>query len=342
MKTHRQAFTLLEVIIALGLSCFVVLGMMQAYSNLMQYFNRVQGILASNRQVCLLFNQIERDINTAFIPELYKEIPQEELEKEGAATEGAQQAQPAKQKTPEEKKKEEEADAERLKNYFIGRCDLDNKKRHEGRAVFPFVSLSMINTNAFQVYGQRRVRLVRVLYKLEQDKELYKKGIESFTLVRKETTDIEDVAMKEHDVLALPQYRQHVITSHVVAKGIKKFYLEYAYIKPSDKQTMEASGKDAQPETLIVSAWGDKKETQGVVPMRVDLFIEFWDEEYRQSYPFNSSFVIFSYPTIHEKKEEEEAKVTAEKPTEESSSNVPPADVQGVNVDQGGGVKVGV
>ena len=78
MSNKPWAFTLLEVMIALSLSCIVVFGMLQAYRNLMSYLDKVRDILVANRQVCLLFNQMERDFNTAFIPPIYKKTAKED------------------------------------------------------------------------------------------------------------------------------------------------------------------------------------------------------------------------------------------------------------------------
>ena len=312
MKIQRPAFTLLEVVIALALSCVVVLGMLQAYRNLMGYFDKVKNILASNRQVCLLFNQMERDFNAAFIPPLYKEIKKD-------AVPGEEPQEAPKAPSEEDKKKEEAADRERLKNYFIAACNEDGKKRLEERYVYPFKRVSMITTNPLQIYGQRRVRIVRVAYELEADKPLLKQGIESYRLVRKETTDIENVGLKVSDGDAPTDHeKQHPIRTHLVAKDIKSLYVEYAYKKPAQKNE-DTKKRDATEEEMVTCAWGEVKETQGVVPLRIDVFVEFWNSDYRQGLPFQASFLIFSYPTPPQMLEKKEKKVTAESPDEKAA-----------------------
>lgn len=308
----RRAFTLLEVTIALSLSCVVVFGMLQAYRNLMAYLDKVRDILAANRQVCLLFNQMERDFNTAFIPPLYKEYSKEGFDagKGESNKEDATKEKPADKKelTKEEQEKEKQKASEKLKNYFLASYDEQNVRRHEGRSVYPFKNVAMINTNPLQVYGHRRVRLARVVYELSLDKEKSKGGEPCYQLWRKETTDIDNVKMKV-DEFAAPTEKEKAnpIRSYLVADNIKNFYVEYVFKEKKEEKEGEKKEKGEEEEKKFF-AWGDRKETMAIVPARVEVIIEFWNELQTQSHEYRASFVVFSYPTEREEEKKEEQK----------------------------------
>jgi type II secretory pathway pseudopilin PulG len=307
MKKKRVAFTLLEIMIALSLSCVVVFGMLQAYRNLMTYLDKVRDILAANRQICLLFNQMERDFNTAYIPPLYKEVTKEGggMAKEDISKEKLAEKKPL---SKEEQEKEKQKELEKLKNYFLASYDEQNVRRHEGRSVYPFKNVAMVNTNPLQVYGQRRVRLVRVVYELKLDKEKSRGGVQSYQLWRKETTDIDNVKMKIEEFAApTEKEKANPIRMHLVADNIKNLYVEYVLKVKKEEKEGEKKEKGEEEEKRFFS-WGDRKETMAVVPTHVDVFIEFWNAQQSQSHSFRASFVIFSYPTMREEEKKDKDK----------------------------------
>ena len=61
----RRGFSIIELMIAIGLASFIMLGMMQGYRNAIRLQRNAQNLLVLNRRIALLFNQIERDITTA-------------------------------------------------------------------------------------------------------------------------------------------------------------------------------------------------------------------------------------------------------------------------------------
>jgi prepilin-type N-terminal cleavage/methylation domain-containing protein len=300
MSNKPRAFTLLEVMIALSLSCVVVFGMLQTYRNLMSYLDKVRDILIANRQVCLLFNQMERDFNTAFIPPIYKIIAKED--------DNVAKAPEKKTLSKEEQEKEKQLEVEKYKNYFLATYDEQDVRRNEGRSVYPFKSVALINTNPLQVYGQRRVRMVRVMYELKLDKEKSRRDAQCYQLWRKESTDIDNIKMKINEFSAPTEMEKaHPIRTHLVADNIKNFYLEYVFKEKTPDN--KSDDKDKKPvEKKRFFSWGDRKETMGIVPAQVDVFIEFWNMQLTHSCAFRTSFMILSYPTNRE-----EAKKDAEK-----------------------------
>jgi prepilin-type N-terminal cleavage/methylation domain-containing protein len=91
----QKAFTLLEILISMALSSFIIFGFMQSYQNLMKYLERARGMIQTNRKLCLLFHQFERDITSAFI-----QLPHEEIKpaKEESALEKAKKEREEKNK----------------------------------------------------------------------------------------------------------------------------------------------------------------------------------------------------------------------------------------------------
>ena len=73
---NKKAFSLLELLIALSLSSFIMMGLLQSYRSLVRYLDRSRELIGVNRRICLLFNQMERDFMTAFISPDLKEADQ--------------------------------------------------------------------------------------------------------------------------------------------------------------------------------------------------------------------------------------------------------------------------
>jgi type II secretory pathway component PulJ len=308
---------MIEVLIALALSSIIIFGMMQNYNNVMRYLNRVREILNDDRKTCLLFNQIERDFSTAFIPPLLEQIkPEKEAEKKEEKQEGESQ------KKPEDKEKQESQRREKLKIYFMAQCN-DNElpKKLNGQRCYPFKSVSFINTNPLQVYGQKRIRVARVLYELVIDKAHSKGEILSYKLYRKEAEDLENFKAKE-DELESTKDRKKVVRTHLVADGIKDMFLQYvyrAYKKKDDKKTSEKQ----EIEELLLDVWGiDKKETYGVIPCSVNLVISFWDEKFTKSMTMQVMLPILSFSLIKdEEKKEKKGQQKAETNVPETKSS---------------------
>jgi type II secretory pathway component PulJ len=301
MKRWHKGFTLFEVLLAIVLSSFVMYGLMRLYQSSARYLERTRDMMIIDRTVCLFFNQLERDLSSAYIPYLHKvektekpaEIKSDKADAENAAQEKAPES-------PEEQKKaQEKARAER-KTFFVATFDeyTQDVMRIEGKKVELFKSLSFICTNPF---GQKRTRMVRVIYLLVKDKKKSTRDNTSYQLVRKETDDLSNVKGKA-DEFATTVAKDKDVRSLVVADGIKGFYVEYIMlekdIKRSDKEEKAAADKPKEPDKEWRScSWGQHKETSGVVPQRVNVWLDMWDDNKRKTVRFNATFVVLSYPT---------------------------------------------
>jgi len=300
-------FTLLEVLIAVSLASVVMMGMMQAYRNVAMHLENARQMLNINRKVCLLCNQLERDITTAFIPPYYKTKKGEGEEKEKEDKENKEKSgeqKPVAEKkpqSPEDAKKQEEKEQQELKNFFLAAINENaDFMRVEGKKAELFKSLTVINTNPLQVFGQRRMRIVRVMYALVVDKEKSKDGAPSYQLWRKETTDLQNAQLKEPEDGAAAKDQNQAIRKHLVADNLKAFVVEYVLRKEKKEEPGQKKGNKSFEEKTFFT-WGDRKETMGVVPVRVLVKCEFWNDQKTEHYMFHVNYPVFSFPTIKEK-----------------------------------------
>jgi len=296
MKVLHKGFTLFEVLLAITLSSFVLYGVMRLYQSSARYLERTRDMMVIDRTVCLFFNQLERDLSSAYIPYLHKI---EKTEKLSDKTPDKPEQEKAPESPEEQKKAQEKAKAER-KTYFVATFDeyTQDVVRIDGKKVELFKSLSLICTNPF---GQKRTRMVRVIYLLVKDKQKSTRDNISYQLVRKETYDLSNVKGK-FDENAAVTAKDKDVRSLIVADGIKGMYVEYVMlekdIKQSEKEAKAAfePKKESDKEWRSCS-WGQHKETAGVVPQRVNVWLDMWDDNKRKVVRFNATFPILSYPT---------------------------------------------
>ena len=313
----KPAFTIIELILVIGLSGVVIMGMMQAYNNIMRYLKTIQEMQAVNRKACLLFNQMERDFMTAFIPsDLKKIIPEKDRQaKGGRASDKNEQEKKSNEpedstKSPEDKKKDAEKKREALRKYFIANID-DNSllKIINDTRTYQFKNVTFINTNPFQIYGQSRVRLVRVMYELVLDKTRSKGDVYCYNLWRKETENLENTKVKEDEVGFTTKSKTTQIRKILVADGIKEFFVQYVYQgRPRSNEKLTAAqseagetGEDEEKiEEKAFDTWGENSKTIGVVPNRVNVYITFWDEKLLKTASLQTTFPVMSFSLLKE------------------------------------------
>jgi len=302
---NSLSFTILELLIALSLSSFVILGMLQGYRNISNYIDRTRRLMVVNRQVCLFFNQIERDLNASFIPFLHEEIKSTQEKADVGA-------QALKEKAAEKEKEEK-------KNYFVGQIKEGEEVKVGGRRREFFKSVNFITTNALRIYGQKRVRLVRVMYELVKDKQRSKGEKVCYNLFRRETTNLKNFQFKEEESV-LEKNKKTSIKTHLIAENVKELFFEYITPQTEKEKEKEVIAKE-EKKRVRRFVWGDKDETRDVVPEQTEIFVTFWDDELERAYSFECLIPVFSYPT--EKKEKKEEKKETEKTPEASSENTP-------------------
>jgi len=296
-----KGFTLLELLLAMALGSFVMLGMMQSYRSVLRYIERTRSMMEINRQVCLLFNQIERDFETAFIFYPHKESTTkaaQELDTTKIGEIKPEKKKPLKDQTKEEKEKAKQEEEKLLKTFFIAKKDEDSTPMKVGiKKVAALKKITFICSNPFQVYGQRKPRLVRVGYELVKNKNESKDDKIVYDIWRRETADLLNTDMKEEEDII--DKKKPIMQKHLVATNVKGFWLSYATQKQKKKIDIKTTAEESQEITF--SSWGDTKENSGIVPQKIYAWIEFWDEQKIGSIAFHALFPIASYPTSKEK-----------------------------------------
>lgn len=298
-KRNRFAFTLIELLLALSVSGFIIIGMIQGFRNVQDILSKSRTLLHINKSVCLLFNQIERDFNTAFIPTVAK------IEKKD-------------RKSKKESKKEKEKTA-----FFIAESsEADDKVKIRDKKYDLFKNVSFVNTNPLQIWGQKKSRLVRVRYELVKNKSRSTRDKTSYDLYRKETSDLENEKFKEKKVQIFTKKKQPVISKQIVATNIKGMFVEYVMPKPKKKDDLLLISEKEKEQLLELFSWGKTKETKNVVPQKAEIYIMFWDEMMQGQKMFSCTVPIFSYPTEKVKKP---VKKNDKKKNDKQKEQKPPA-----------------
>lgn len=290
MIKKNSAFTLLEILISMALSSFIMFGLMQSYQNLMNYLSNAREMMQVNRKVCLFFNQLERDITCAFIQNPHDEIKPEKEESDLQKANKERAEKTKKDMTKIEKKETLKKRKEALSKFFLATTQQGNPVTLKDKKLETFGTISFITTNSLQVFGEKRTRYVRVRYELEKEKE---SSTLSYRLIRKETTEIKNHEMKETG-FAFEKVQAMPIRKHIIADGIKFLSVEYVseHEDKNQKDTKKAPKKEVRSWT-----WGDKDFSQGFVPQYIEVHIEFWKSDHKDSHAFNALFPVISYPT---------------------------------------------
>lgn len=346
MKAAKPGFTIIELILVIALSSIVIVGLMQAYNNIMFYLKTIQEMQAVNKKACLLFNQMEHDFTTALIPPILKKItPKKDAQSKGEKsaeksdkdkeTSDEEDSDKTEGKSPEDKKKAEEKRKESLKKYFLASIDdSGTAKTINGTRTYQFKNVTFINTNPFQVYGQNRVRFVRVMYELVLDKKRSKGDISCYDLWRKETENLENTKLKEDEVGLTTRSKTTQIRKLLVADGIKEFFIQYVYQgRPKRKEKLTAAQVEAgesnedeeRIEEKVFDVWGENSQTMGVTPNRVNVYITFWDEKLVKTASLQTTFPVMSFSLLKDVKKK---KASSEKKAPEPGPAATPPEAQ--------------
>ncbi len=185
----------------------------------------------------------------------------------------------------------------------------DESRRIGGKKFTLFKSINFITTHPLQVYGDKRVRLVRVMYELVRNKQKSNRNQTCYNLFRKETADLMNFKMKEDEETAVKN-KQSSIRTFLVADNVKEMYLELITEKVSEEK-----GKDKQEvEEVRLFVWGEKDFTVDVVPKFLEMRLVLLDDQLKRSQEFHVFVPVFSYPTVNPKLHSQALKVPAPDP----------------------------
>jgi len=293
MNARRSAFTLIEVLLALMLSSFIILGLMRLHQGVVRYLDAAREMIGTDRMAAMVIHQLERDLSTAYIPFLAKE--EKEDKEKGPKKSEAEEKQPEKPEEPKAQKEDEktkEKAKERRKSFFVGLIDeRAESTKIDGKKKEPCKYISFISTNPLQMFEDRKQRLVRIVYEVVVDKTKGSRDVAVYQLIRRETSELNNVRGQEDETAA--RAKRKTVSSYMVAENVKGFWVSYITLKPRDSKKKETE----QDLETVVNTWGDVAQTQGVVPQRVEIWIDFFNAAKTRVTSYHTLIPIYSYPT---------------------------------------------
>ena len=284
----NRGFSIIEMMIALGLSSLIMLGMIQGYRNAVNTLEKARTLLTLNRRVALLFNQIERDFTSSYVYDPERFMADEKAKEEALKQGKDGKKQPSK---PQRSQREAKKGGKKEKKYYPNlqaEIHEDEAYRANGRKWEMIKSASFVCTTPLEVYGSLSPRPVRVGYELVFDKKESTPKAPVYTLYRKETYDQKNAGFKEKGEGA-------AVRKHVVANHIKACSFEYT-AERKKKKSEEKKKRDDDVEPLKSFVWTEKEVTklsQRPLPDTVTVHIELWNDNHTRSYPFDCLIPLF-------------------------------------------------
>ncbi|MFH1461645.1 MAG: prepilin-type N-terminal cleavage/methylation domain-containing protein [bacterium] len=266
---NKQAFTLVEVLISLFISSFIIFGMLQLYRNLQNFIDKTYVVMKTNRKVYALFSQLEKDFSTAFIPKFSK---------------------------AEEETKDKEIEKEEKQNYFKGEIVDGEYKSIKGqiKRLELFKNLNFISTNALFVYDEKNVKLVRIGYFLEKNKELSKSDRFVYNLYRKESLDLSNKEFTQDESI-FKKDKKNIVKVFLVAQNIKHFSIEYYGFEKEDEKKDNKQLKKEEVKMINSFVWGNNPKTENVIPQKMVINVSFWDDKFISESAFSSVVNTFIF-----------------------------------------------
>lgn len=308
---NKPGFTLVEILLASAIAAVLSGLLFTVVSQLNRSIPTIDRRADTYEKASMVNAQLERDLSGVSAPnEFYarqklgaKDKPQEQSSSEQKkGEEQKKSAEDKKAKETAESSSTDEAAKKPLEKIFYS----TNK---DGM----FEQVSFITTNPLQIYwggkaGSAKPRVARVLYKLQEEKNLRKNAKKSYRLVRQESPMLDWDQFKSNEA----------IKEYTLADNIRSMQVEYsAVLLPQEKgkeekpvETDKAKGP-AKKEIEKKKDWSGKVEddTQKDKPKRLPLApqlaqfdIVFWDEKQQRSTPF--SFTIRIPAELEEKRTE--------------------------------------
>lgn len=271
---YSPGFTLIEFMISLAISSFIMVALLQSYRNSLSIMHTAGSLLSINRKAALLFNQLERDITT-----MIEVSPRISIKKNNEKQdEGQREVSEKKRAYSEGNGREKTSLGLQAEIYEDERRTIAGKKWEKTK------SISFITTTALGGIEQIVSSPVRVQYLLEKVPSPNKKH-EIYVLRRKQTSELENTT------LAVKEDATEAIQNVIVADNIVHFSLQFFYEK-----TPEKGEKENKKERKKSWKWGKEQEKESVthLPERIGVLVVFYDPAKRKEYLFECLIPIYA------------------------------------------------
>ena len=273
---------LLEAIIALGITTFLILCTTQLTRSAMRTLKEVVTLSGYMNKVINTTNQLEKDLSSLVV------VP-----------------------TPTKEASAEDKDADVKPHKFASRAliaQADEKLAHkiDKKEYLTFKILNGVTTSTLQSYGENKPHFVRFCYKLiKQTPPPPHQKKTAFKLFRRETTTIDDLNIKQDS--EMKQEDMEKSTEWVlICNNIKDLVVEYSTLtvtttdKSSDStrastekaatEGQKSGPKDSKkqpekPEVVTSFEWPNKKlppELQEQTPLFITVTLLLWDDAFEK------------------------------------------------------------
>ncbi|HEX2978414.1 MAG TPA: hypothetical protein VHO47_04815 [Candidatus Babeliales bacterium] len=258
----NPGLTLIELVIGMLFSGILVTVLFSSFSLINRVNNFVDRIISRDVRVAIIDNQLQKDLNGAFIPVQAVPVP----EKKSTPVPGQKDATAQKEPLKKEEKKK------LLENVFIG------KNKDNNLSV-----LSFITNNPLSIYEKEKgvvpkPRLVRVVYRLAADKE----HSGSYILTRQEGSDLSFDAYEDKAAKQIKGYQ--------IGSFIKSMKVEYSAPKKQDN-------KDQKKEYSTFQEWPEKEKKTDAkpdLPQFIKIELVLWDEAMEEEKKYSFMYEIFA------------------------------------------------
>ena len=282
---------------------------MQSYRNVQRYLKKAQARMNVSKQACLLFNQLERDLNCATLGPFGM-----------SNTSTVTDAHTAPSTQP--------------KNFiafaattYEGVALSIKKEKYE-----LFKHLSFVTTNALSIKEEEHVRWVRVVYELTKDKEKSSRTQTFYTLLRHETEDLSNMwAAPPQEAGSFKPIGKQIensknmpVRTYVVASNIKECVFSYYF--PKEEGAPSSNQKKEEEQFIKVISTASMKEKPSTLPRFVQTTIMFRDQVLEEDRTYECMLPIITYllqagekkapvkaPPVQEEEKKEESQKTPSK-----------------------------
>ncbi len=277
MKSLRPGILLLDLLISIALSSIIMFAVMQSYRNVQRYLKKTQSRMNVSKKACLLFNQLERDLNCATLGPFG--MSNTTTVTDAQATTSTQ-----------------------AKNFiafaattYEGVALSIKKEKYE-----LFKYLSFVTTNALSIKEEEHVRWVRVVYELTKDKEKSSRTQTFYTLLRHETEDLSNMwAAPPQEAGSFKPIGKQIensknmpVRTYVVASDIKECVFSYYF--PKEEGGASSNQKEEEQFIKVIST-ASMKEKPSTLPRFVQTTITFRDQVLEEDRAYECMLPIITY-----------------------------------------------
>lgn len=276
----KSGFAIIELLIATAISVMLGAALFYSFNIINKYVVVVDEYTDKNLKIATMHQQLEKDLLGTFVPVAAMK-PIEEKQPETTPSKSDKSLPPQKKEVEAKK-----SQAKPISKIFYG----VNKENN-------IDVLSFITGNSLQAYwskqtGKSKPRIVRVVYRLEQDKE----SKNSFNLLRAEGNDLKFESYKKDDSKTIKEF--------TMIEGIKSLQVQYVKEKKDEKNVSAKDAKDdkKKKEFTTLKEWKvdtasddkAKKEVQDkqLIPNAVLIKGELWSSDKKRAHSFEFKFEL--------------------------------------------------